>query len=124
MDEMRLLVSSKMQKMSEKQKEIADSQISKIKHSINDTYKFKRRWNEKQYKHNQKVLNKFTEAESLIQSEFEPQNFEKAKKTIAEGIDLVKHRQKLVKLADSSDLGTYITFYAFSISSPKERKHS
>ena len=105
MDEMRLLISSEMQKMSEKQKEIADSQISKIEHSINDTYKFKRRGNEEQYKHNQKVLNKFTEAESLIQSEFEPQNFEKAKKTIAEGIDLVKHRQKLVKLADSSDLG-------------------
>ncbi|KAK3084685.1 hypothetical protein FSP39_017394 [Pinctada imbricata] len=105
MSEIRSLISTEMHKFGEKQKEIADAQISKIESTMTDSYKFKRRGNEEQYKHNQKVLNKLTETETLIQSEFEPQNLEKAKSTIAEGIDLVKHRQKLVKLADSSELG-------------------
>ncbi|XP_053398087.1 uncharacterized protein LOC123550494 [Mercenaria mercenaria] len=71
--------------------------------SVNSTEipKFKRKSNDEQFKHNSKVMTKLEHIGSHISSG----NIEKAKESLIEAKDIVKRRQKLIQLADSSSLG-------------------
>jgi hypothetical protein len=91
-------------KMSAKQQELSDTQINKMQDITADKYAFKRKGNEEQFKHNSKVSSSFREAGACL---VEPtlDSIEVAKGKINEGISLINQRQKLVKLADSSELG-------------------
>ncbi|MCG8049359.1 MAG: zinc finger domain-containing protein [Candidatus Thiodiazotropha endolucinida] len=108
------LISTKLasfeQKISSSQRDISDSQFAKIQQNIllNDSYSFKRKGNEEQFKANVRVLDKLREADSHLKDSLILQYDESvvsAKTRITEGIDILNHRQKLVKLADSSELG-------------------
>jgi hypothetical protein len=86
------------------QKSVSDTQLSKIDESMSDTYKFCKRGNEEQYKHNQKVFIKIKEANNQIETDnLTQENVNATKRKFSEGMDLIKQRQKLIKLADSSD---------------------
>ena len=65
------------------------------------TYKFQLKSCEDQFKFNSKVTGKFKE----VDSELDKGSLAGAKEKISEGIELIEHRQKLVRLADSSELG-------------------
>ncbi|XP_061169559.1 uncharacterized protein LOC133178918 [Saccostrea echinata] len=82
--------------------QLSTSQISKIEENLNEHYVFRKKGNENQYKHEAKVLTKLKEAREHLNSD---DGVESAKSSIAEGIELVKNRQKVIKLADSSQLG-------------------
>ncbi|KAK3093741.1 hypothetical protein FSP39_019543 [Pinctada imbricata] len=58
MTEIKNLITSEMSSMQRQNQAIADKQLSKIEESLTDTYKFKKRGNEEQFKHNTKVLSK------------------------------------------------------------------
>lgn len=67
---------------------------------------FRRKGNENQYKHKARVLSKLNEAnEHLNSNTVNEKMVEAAKSCINEGMELVKNRHKLIKLADSSHLG-------------------
>ena len=105
MTQMKDLITSEMSKMQNQQQKIADTQMSKIE-SIGDGFKFKRRGNEEQYKHNASVMSKVKEADSILDPRnFNPDSISAAKEKLAEGMSIVQHRQKLIKIADSSELG-------------------
>ena len=57
-------------------------------------------------KHNQEVFVKMREARNQIETDnVSQENITEARKKIVEGMDLIKNRQKLIKLADSSEAG-------------------
>lgn len=88
------------------QREISEIHLAKISQINSDTYSFKRKGNEEQHKINLKVSNKMKEAHLSLQENPEPNSFtNKAANRISEGIALLSHRQKLVKLADQSETG-------------------
>ena len=90
----------------ENQRKLSDTQIAKIDETMTGTYKFKKRGNEEQYKHNQKVYSKMQEANSQLETDnLTSENISNAKRKICEGMDLVKTRQKHIKIADSSEAG-------------------
>ena len=79
--------------------------MSKIE-NLSDGFRFKRRGNEEQYKHNNKVMTKVREADSLLDvgnPTFE--NVSAAKEKLIKGMSILRERQKLIKIADSEDLG-------------------
>lgn len=85
----------------ENQKVIAERQEAKIEQVFANGYKFKKRGNEEQFKHNAKVMAKIKEAnEEMVEK-----RIQEARQKISEGYDLIQHRQKLIKLADSSAAG-------------------
>ncbi|CAG2253627.1 unnamed protein product [Mytilus edulis] len=86
--------------------DISNAQINKIEESVSDNYKFQRKGNENQFRHSVKVISKLTEARSLSYTpDVSLSKVAATKDKISEGIDLVQERQKLIKLADSSELG-------------------
>ena len=86
----------------ENQKVLSESQLAKIDENITDTFKFKKMGNEEQYKHNQKVFAKMREIRNQVETgNVSQENISEARKKIVEGMDLIKNRQKLIKLADS-----------------------
>lgn len=87
------------QNIRENQNIIAERQEAKIEHVLSDGYKFKKRGNEEQHKHNVKVMSKLKEASDELNED----KVTEAKQKIAEGLDIVKQRQKLIRLADSSE---------------------
>ena len=88
------------------QVELSETQICKMEETLSDNYTFQRKGNENQFKHQVKVLSKLKEAKSQLESpEFNLETLVNAKSRIEEGIDMIKERQKLIKLADSSELG-------------------
>lgn len=89
--------------MTTAQKNIADSQLSKIKEDIlsNDSYVFKRKSCEDQFKFNVKVSSKLRDADVSVKNG----DAGAACSSISEGLDLISNRQKLIRLADSSELG-------------------
>ena len=94
------------QSLNENQKALSDVQVAKIEEIHSDNYKFQRKGNEEQYKINVKVHRKLKEAEhSLKETDDIPTAISDAKVKIAEGIELIEKRQKLIKMADSSPLG-------------------
>ena len=63
----------------------------------------KNKGNEEQFKHSEKVLEKFHQADSaLAVNTVTTAHITEARAKIREGMDIVQHRQKLIKLADSS----------------------
>ena len=93
-------------KVSENQKSLSDTTLAKLDENMADSYKFRKRGNEEQFKHNHKVFVKLREAEAEIEGDnLNQTNINNAKRKITEGMDFVKNRQKLIKLADSSDAG-------------------
>ena len=101
------LISSKLacleDRMTSTQKSIADSQLSKMKEDIlsNDNYVFKRKSCEDQFKFNVKLSSKLRDAEDAVKSG----DAGLATGKISEGLDLISNRQKVIRLADSSELG-------------------
>ena len=94
-------LNSVQQNIRENQNLIAERQEAKIEHVLSDGYKFKKRGNEEQHKHNVKVISKLKEASDELNED----KVAEAKQKIAEGLDIVKQRQKLIRLADSSEAG-------------------
>ena len=90
------LISSKLacmeDRMTANQKAIADSQISKMKEDIlsNDSYVFKRKSCEDQFKFNNKLSTKLREADNCVKK----RDAEAACRNISEGLDLLSNRQK------------------------------
>ncbi|XP_060572473.1 integrase/recombinase xerD homolog [Ruditapes philippinarum] len=78
---------------------ISDKPSSAI--SILNVPKFKRKSNEEQFKLNAKVIDKLAVAQAAV----ETQDLSSAKDSIIQAWELLKRRQKLVLLADTSDLG-------------------
>ena len=79
------------------QKDLSDTQLAKIDENMSDSYKFKKRENKEQHKHNQKVFIKMREASGQLDSDNLTQdNVSAAKRKISEGMDLIKNRQKLI----------------------------
>ena len=66
-----------------------------------DTYAFKKKGNEQQFKFNQTVIKKTHAALRAL----EGTNIAQAKEELAEGMALLQNRQKLIKLADKSEFG-------------------
>ena len=77
--------------------------IKKI--SSSDDYKFKKRGNEEQYKVNKRVLLNLEDAEEALSSVPADPNVTRATREVVAGKTTLEHRQKLLKLADGSDLG-------------------
>jgi hypothetical protein len=84
----------------------SDFQISKIEESVTDNFRFQRNGNENQYKHSAKVMSKLKAARSILENpDMNSQQVVASKEKISEGIGIVQERQKMIKLADTSDLG-------------------
>ena len=66
-----------------------------------DTYEFKKPGNKQQFEHEEKVLDHLEAALDATSKGA----IEKAKKSLKQGIALVTHRIKLIKLADKSEFG-------------------
>ena len=96
----------KWEKSVANRKKLQILRLIKIESTLTDDYKFRKSGNEEQFKHNLQVLSKLKEVETQLKPEsIGENNITAAKEKIAEGIHLVCHRQKLAKLADSSQLG-------------------
>ena len=88
------------------QRDISQSQMSKIEETLSENYTFQRKGNENQYKHEVKVLTKLTEAKAQLDGpDLSVDSIHQARDKIVEGMAIVRDRQKLIKLADSSELG-------------------
>ena len=98
------MIDSRLSAFQQNIQHISASQISKIEDNLNEHYVFRKKGNENQYKHEARVLTKLKEAKEHLTSG-NIDGLESAKSSIAEGIELVKNRQKVIKLADSSQLG-------------------
>ncbi|XP_060597608.1 uncharacterized protein LOC132751470 [Ruditapes philippinarum] len=78
------------------------SQFARISNLVASSQpKFKRKSNEEQFCHNSKVMLKLNEAESKLDSS----KIEEAKSSITTALDILSHRQKMIQLADASELG-------------------
>ena len=113
LSKMEELISSKLnafeQRMERTQRELSQSQISVIQTQLtSDNYSFRKKSNEEQHKVNSQVLEKMKEADGYLRETSRDSTGEAslmAHRKISEGIDILSHRQKLVKLADSSEHG-------------------
>lgn len=81
--------------------QISNSQLNRIEENLDKHYVFRKKGNENRYKHEARMLSELKEA-NLNSTTINEENVESAKSSITEGIELVKNRQKLIKLADSS----------------------
>lgn len=99
------LLSTRFQVFDNQQKERSDLQLNRLQNDILmvDTYKFQRKSCEDQFKFNKRVTLSLKEAEGYLEPKDE--GAVKAKQKISEGIELLNYRQKLVKMADSSEFG-------------------
>lgn len=84
----------------ETQKTLSDTQLAKIDESMSDTYKFRKRGNEEQHKHNQKVFVKIREVNNQIETDnLTQENDNAAKRNICEGLDIKKKTPKTYKVS-------------------------
>ncbi|XP_060077420.1 uncharacterized protein LOC132556974 [Ylistrum balloti] len=84
------------------QRQLSADQISKLVELNTHSYSFRHKGNEEQFKVNTKVVAKLQEAHSSI---VEQQDLVTAADKITEGMNILKYRQKLIRLADSSETG-------------------
>ena len=87
---------------SEKQSAILEIQISRLRSSAFGQFQFKRKSCEEQFNFNASLETKFSEIDSNL-SNLSAESVVKAKDRAPEGKNLIQQRQKLLKLADSSD---------------------
>ncbi|VDI69125.1 Hypothetical predicted protein, partial [Mytilus galloprovincialis] len=94
-----------LQAFGNQQKECSEAQMCKLQSDIltADTYKFQKKSCEDQFKVNKKMNATLKQAESCLDSSDDKSVH--AKQRISEGIELLPYRQKLVKMADSSEHG-------------------
>lgn len=97
------MIDSRLSVFQQNIQQISASQISKIEDNLN-FYVFRKKGNENRYKHKARVLTKLKESREYLNCGSDD-GVESAKSSIAEGIEMVKNRQKVIKLADSSQLG-------------------
>jgi hypothetical protein len=99
------LFSAKLKDFDNQQKEHSESQMSRLQSELSSSneYKFQRKSCEDQYKFNRKLTVALKEAD--LQLEPRDAGAALAKQNIFEGMELLRYRQKLVKMADSSELG-------------------
>ena len=97
------------QRINANQREISRSQLTAIQQSAGaDTYSFRKKGHEQQSRLNNKVLETLSQAGRLVQEAEQSNsdiNLTSARNKIAEGITILNHRQKCIKLADSSEHG-------------------
>nr|XP_022342549.1 uncharacterized protein LOC111136182 [Crassostrea virginica] len=106
LNSLQTMMDSKLSMFQQNIVQISNSQINKIEENLNEHYSFRKKGNENQFKHQARVLTKLKEArDHLDSSSIADESVESAKASINEGMELVKNRQKLIKLADSSQLG-------------------
>ncbi|VDI62018.1 Hypothetical predicted protein [Mytilus galloprovincialis] len=99
-------LSSFQSNIRQSQQDISQSQIYKIEQTVTDNFSFKRKGNENQFKHESRVLSKLKEADVNLEGpDLSVDSVQTAKAKIVEGMELVRERQKLIKMADSSELG-------------------
>ncbi|CAC5406319.1 unnamed protein product [Mytilus coruscus] len=90
----------------ETQRQLSETQMSKIQQMNPENYVFKRKGNEEQFKFNTKIANNMKEARSLLtETTGNNENTAGAMMNISESLDILIHRQKLIKLADQSENG-------------------
>ncbi|XP_052238527.1 uncharacterized protein LOC127849815 [Dreissena polymorpha] len=77
------------------------TQLTQISNIVSGIPSFKRKSSEEQFKHNAKVNLALEEVESSLSN----RNIEETRNKIAEVKAMVAHRQKLIRLADESELG-------------------
>ncbi|XP_060081899.1 uncharacterized protein LOC132561188 [Ylistrum balloti] len=96
------LISQKLSSFERKMCENSEASLNKIQETIQctDTYKFKKRSCEEQYKFNTKVRGKLLDAAQAVSTDMDT-----ARLKIQEGMSLIDYRNKLIKLADSSEAG-------------------
>ena len=70
---------------------------------VNRGITFKHKGNEKQFRHNEEVLQKFETLSDALEST--PPAIERAKEALKEGEKLILYRQKLIRIADRSEFG-------------------
>ena len=104
------IVTSKMEdlqkQVADKQENLAEEQLQKFKALQGSEHKFKRRGNEVQYKLNLQVKSKIESATcQLNRDSISEDNIKQAVASLSEGTQLLADRQKLILLADSSELG-------------------
>ncbi|CAC5414982.1 unnamed protein product [Mytilus coruscus] len=91
------------QNIQDSQKALSESQLAKIGETITETFKFRKRGNEEQYKHNKKVFVKVLEANSQLESEnLNNDNIQTAKRKIYE--DRSKANTKTKQLAPENPI--------------------
>ena len=106
LNSLQTMMDSKLSMFQQNIIQISNSQINKIEENLNEHYSFRKKGNENQFKHQARVLTKLKEArDHLDSSSIADESVESAKASINEGMELVKNRQKLIKLAYSSQLG-------------------
>ncbi|XP_071165963.1 uncharacterized protein [Mytilus edulis] len=105
LSQMKGMFSIKLQEFDHQQKERSELQMNRLQNELsgNDDYKFQRKSCEDQYKFNRKLSVTLMEADASLESRDPSASLVKQK--IAEGIQLIRYRQKLVKMADSSEMG-------------------
>ena len=97
MTEMKNLISSEMGKISKQNQAIADKQLSKIEETLSDSYKFKKKGNEEQFKHNTKVLSQMREADDHLSKEMDQlteQNVLNCREALSQGRTIVQQDKK------------------------------
>ena len=94
-------LSSMKTEMSRDQREADDRLVKRMK--LQHTTVFAKKGNERQYRFNEDVKDKFQAAAAVL--DVTPPDVEKAKALLKEGEDLVDKRQKLIKIADRSEHG-------------------
>ena len=88
--------------LGQQQKQLASLQIAKINEiKYQESYRFKRKGNEEQFKFNMKVEERFKQAKEAVDCSNEAGLVE----AVDEGMKLIKDRQKKIMLADSSEAG-------------------
>ncbi|XP_060561342.1 uncharacterized protein LOC132721105 [Ruditapes philippinarum] len=99
------LLDSRLQTFEKKINEISQNQISAC---TSGTYVFKKKGHEQQFMVNAKVMDKMRQADgylATITEEDSNSSASSAREKISEGMDILSHRQKCLKLADSSEHG-------------------
>ena len=87
----------------EKQSAISESQISRLRSSALGQYQFKRKSCEEQFHFNSTLEDKFSDIDCSL-TNLNAESVERAKTSVQEGKSLIQQRQKMLKLADSSEL--------------------
>jgi hypothetical protein len=92
------------EKIERTQKELAEMQSTKISSLSGLTHKFNKKGNEEQFKINVSILEKVESAHGKLQVPT-AESVASASEDLGKGMAVLRHRQKLIKLADSSELG-------------------
>ena len=99
---MKLMLESSLTDLKRSHAETADSHVNEIKKlKFDEAHRFKKKWNEDQYRFNVKVGDAIEEAKEACSS----QQLDKVHASLEKGEKLLSERQKHILLANKSDLG-------------------